>query len=186
MTTAEILKSGEDKMHKSIDKTKKDLANVRTGRANPLILDKITVDYYGTPTPLRNLSNVSVQDGQTLVIQPYDRSALINIEKAIQKSDLGLTPNNDGTAIRMTFPPLTEDRRKEIAKTVKKTGEEAKVAIRNIRRDITDAIKKAEKEDSLSEDEVKKAQDQAQKLTDKFIKDIDVLIAEKEKEVMTV
>jgi len=186
MPISEILNNGEDKMKKTISEIKKELQNVRTGRANPLILEKITVEYYGTPTPLRQISNVSVQDGQTLVIQPYDRTALSDIEKAIQKSDLGLNPNNDGSSIRITVPPLTEDRRKEIVKSVKKTGEEGKVAIRNIRRDIADAVKKAEKDDNLPEDEAKKAQDQIQKLTDRYTKEIDNIIADKEKEVLTV
>jgi len=186
MSVDEILKNGEDKMQKAIANTKKEFANIRTGRANPMVLDKIVVDYYGAQTPLRQLSNVSVQDGQTLVIQPYDRSVIHEVEKAIQKSDLGLTPNNDGTSIRITFPPLTEDRRKELVKTVKKLGEDGKVAIRNIRRDMTDSLKKLEKESSLSEDEVKKIHEKIQKLTDKYTKDIDSVVSEKEKEVLTI
>lgn len=177
---------GEDKMQKTIADTKKELANIRTGRANPSILDKLRVDYYGAATPLRQLANVSVQDGQTLVIQPFDRSIIGDIERTISKSDIGLTPNNDGTVIRITFPPLTEDRRKDLVKDVKKIGEEKKVAIRNIRRDITDKLKKLEKEENLSEDQVKNKQDEIQKLTDKYTKQIDGLIIEKEKEVLTV
>jgi ribosome recycling factor len=186
MTTEEIMQSGQDKMQKAISNTKREFANIRTGRANPIILDKISVDYYGTATPLRQLSNVSVQDGQTIVIQPYDKSILLSVEKAIFKSDIGITPNNDGTNIRITFPPLTEDRRKELVKTVKKTGEENKVAVRNIRRDMTDALKKIEKSGNLSEDDVKGLQEEIQKLTDKYTKEIDYLVIDKEKEVLTV
>lgn|SRR5574344_2182282 len=186
MTVDEMLSSGKDKMDKAVNSLKKDYASVRTGRANPMILDKVVVDYYGAPTPLRQMSQVSVQDGQTLVITPYDKSILKEIEKAMIKAELGITPNSDGIVIRLTFPPLTEDRRKEICKDVKKSAEEAKVAIRNIRRDMTDELKKLEKSDNLSEDAVKDNQDQIQKLTDKFIKIIDEVASEKEKEVMTV
>ena len=186
MTTDELMKTGQEKMQKAIANTKKEFANIRTGRANPTILDKISVEYYGTPTPLRQVSNVSVQDGQTIVIQPYDKTLLIELEKAIQKSDIGITPNNDGSNIRLTFPPLTEDRRKELVKQVKKLGEESKVAIRNIRRDMTDALKKLEKSENLSEDEVKGLQDDIQKLTDKYTREIDNIVTDKEKEVLTV
>jgi len=186
MPANEILKQGEDKMTKSIAEMRKDFVNIRTGRANPLILDKLSIDYYGTPTPLRQISNVTVQDGTTLVIQPYDKSALSGIEKAIQKSDLGVNPNNDGTSIRITFPSLTEERRKELVKHVKKIGEDSKVAIRNIRRDTTEAIKKIEKSENISEDEMKKHQEQVQKLTDKYIRDIDHLVGDKEKEVLSI
>ena len=173
-------------MEKAINALKKEYAGIRTGRANPLILDKVVVDYYGVPTPLRQISQVSVQDGQTLVISPYDKSILKEIEKAMIKAELGITPNSDGMVIRLTFPPLTEDRRKEISKEVKKIGEEAKVAVRNIRRDMTDDLKKAEKADNLPEDSVKDTQDEIQKLTDKYIKIVDENASEKEKEVMTV
>lgn len=186
MPTSDLLKQGEEKMQKTIAETKKEFINIRTGRANPMILDKISIDYYGTPTPLRQVSNVNVQDGQTLVIQAYDKSALSAIEKAILKSDLGVNPNNDGTNIRITFPQLTQDRRKELVKQVKKLGEDNKVAIRNIRRDITEHLKKVEKSENLPEDEVKKTQEQIQKLTDKYIREIDVLVSEKEKEVLAV
>lgn len=186
MPTNDLLKQGEEKMQKTIAETKKEFVNIRTGRANPMILDKLSIEYYGTPTPLRQVSNVSVQDGQTLVIQVFDKSALGAVEKAILKSDLGVTPNNDGTNIRITFPALTEERRKELVKQVKKLGEDSKVAIRNIRRDITDHLKKIEKSDNIPEDEVKKTQDQIQKLTDKYIKEIDTLVSEKEKEVLAV
>ena len=185
MPVNDILNSGEDKMKKTITETKKEFVNIRTGRANPMILDKINVDYYGSPTPLRQISNVSVQDGHTLVIQPFDKSALSGIEKAVLKSDLGVTPNSDGSNIRISFPPLTEERRKDIVKQVKKLGEDNKVAIRNIRRDMTDGLKKIEKPESIPEDEMKKAQEQIQKTTDRYIKEIDNLVIEKEREVLS-
>ncbi len=186
MSIDELLLNGEEKMEKAVNALKKEYAGIRTGRANPLILDKVVVDYYGVPTPLRQISQVSVQDGQTLVISPYDKSILKEIEKAMIKAELGITPNSDGMVIRLTFPPLTEDRRKEISKDVKKIGEEAKVAVRNIRRDMTDDLKKLEKSENLPEDTVKDTQDEIQKLTDKYIKIVDENAAEKEKEVMTV
>lgn len=186
MPASDLLKQGEEKMQKTIAETKREFINIRTGRANPMILDKLSIEYYGTPTPLRQVSNVSVQDGQTLVIQVFDKSALGAIEKAILKSDLGVTPNNDGTNIRITFPALTEERRKELVKQVKKLGEDNKVAIRNIRRDISEHLKKVEKSENIPEDEVKKTQDQIQKLTDKYIREIEMLVGEKEKEVLAV
>ena len=186
MTVEEMLSNGTDKMEKAINALKKEFAAIRTGRANPLILDKVVVDYYGVPTPLRQMSQVSVQDGQTLVITPYDKTIIKEIEKAMIKAELGITPNSDGIVIRLTFPPLTEDRRKEISKDVKKIGEEAKVAIRNIRRDMTDELKKIEKAENLPEDAVKDNQDKIQKMTDKYVKIVDEHAAEKEKEVMTV
>ena len=186
MSTEEMLLNGEEKMEKAINSLKKEYASVRTGRANPLILDKVVVDYYGAPTPLRQMSQVTVQDGQTLVITPYDKSIIKEIEKAMIKAELGITPNSDGMVIRLTFPPLTEERRKEICKDVKKTAEDTKVAVRNIRRDMTDELKKIEKADNLPEDAVKDNQEQIQKLTDKYVKIIDEVASEKEKEVMTV
>lgn len=186
MPTDELLLNGEEKMEKALSNLKKEFANVRTGRANPMILDKVQVEYYGMPTPIRQVANVTVQDGQTLVIAPFDRNSLLDIEKAIAKSDLGLTPNNDGSCVRITFPQPTEERRRELAKTVKKLGEEAKVAIRNIRRDMVDDLKKLEKSENLPEDMVKGVQDDIQKLTDKYTKIIDSQVDEKEKEVMTV
>lgn len=186
MTVDEMLSNGKEKMEKAVASLKKEFGSIRTGRANPLILDKVVVDYYGVPTPLRQMSQVNVQDGQTLVIAPYDKSILKEIEKAMIKAELGITPNSDGIVIRLAFPPLTEDRRKEICKDVKKTAEEAKVAVRNIRRDMTDDLKKLEKEDNLPEDAVKDTQEQIQKITDKYVKTIDELASEKEKEVMTV
>ena len=186
MAIDELLILGEEKMEKAVGALKKEFASIRTGRANTLILDKVIVEYYGVPTPLRQISQVSVQDGQTLVITPFDKSIIKEIEKAMIKAELGITPNSDGMVIRLTFPPLTEERRKEISKDVKKIAEEAKVAIRNIRRDMTDELKKLEKSENLPEDTVKDSQDEIQKLTDKYVKIIDSVAAEKEKEVLTV
>lgn len=186
MTVEEMLLNGEEKMEKAITSLKKEFASIRTGRANPLILDKVVVDYYGVPTQLRQMSQVTVQDGQTLVITPYDKSILKEIEKAMIKAELGITPNSDGIVIRLTFPALTGEKRKEICKDVKKEAEEAKVAVRNIRRDMTDDLKKLEKSENLPEDAVKDYQEQIQKFTDKYVKLIDEHAAEKEKEVMTV
>lgn len=182
----QLFKTGEEKMEKAISQLKREFATVRTGRANPSILDKVQVDYYGTPTPLRQMSQVTVQDGTTLVITPYDKSILKDIEKAIIKAEIGIAPNSDGVCLRLQFPPLTEEKRKDIAKDVKKMGEDAKVAVRNVRRDMADALKKAEKADNLPEDVVKDNQDKIQKVTDKYTKIIDSLVADKDKEVMTV
>ena len=186
MSIEEMMLNGEEKMEKAVNSLKKEYASIRTGRANPLILDKVVVDYYGVPTPLRQMSQVNVQDGQTLVITPYDKTIIKEIEKAMIKAELGITPNSDGIVIRLTFPPLTEERRKEISKDVKKVSEDSKVAVRNIRRDMADELKKIEKEENLPEDAVKDNQDKIQKLTDKYVKIIDEVAAEKEKEVMTV
>ncbi len=186
MSTDEMMNNGKTKMEKALNQLKKDFATLRSGRANPMILDKVQVDYYGVPTPLRQMSQVTVQDGTTLVIAPFDKTILKDIEKAVIKADLGITPNSDGTVLRLPFPPLTEDKRKEIAKEVKKFGEEAKVAVRNIRREMTDELKKLEKSENMSEDSVKDSQDSIQKMTDKFIKNVDEACAEKEKEVLTV
>ncbi len=182
----ELFLFGEEKMEKAVAQLHREFGSIRSGRANPMILDKVLVDYYGAPTPLRQMSQVTVQDGTTLVISPYDKSTLKEIEKAIIKAEIGITPNSDGICIRLPFPPLTEDRRKEIAKDVKKIGEESKVAVRNIRRDMTDDLKKLEKSENLPEDTVKDNQDKIQKLTDKYTAIIDKAVAEKEKEVMTV
>ncbi len=186
MSTDEIKKSGEEKMEKCIAQLKKELVTIRTGRANPLVLEKVLIDYYGTPTKLRQLSQVTVQDGTTLVITPFDKTIIKEIEKALIKADLGITPSSDGVVVRLVFPPLTADRRKELSKEVKAMGETAKVAIRNVRRDLTDEIKKAEKAENLPEDAVRDAQDNIQKLTDKYIKIVDETVSEKEQEVMTV
>lgn len=182
----EIFLFGEEKMEKAIAQMKREFASVRTGRANPGVLDKVVVDYYGVPTQLRQMSQVSVSEGTTLVITPYDKSIMKEIEKAIIKAELGVAPNNDGTCIRLNFPPLTEERRRETAKDVKKYGEDAKIAVRNVRRDMVDDLKKVEKEENLPEDMVKDNQDKIQKLTDKYVGIIDSLVSEKEKEVLTV
>jgi len=186
MTIEEIKKLTNEKMDKCVNQLKKELATVRTGRANPLILDKVVVDYYGAPTGLRQLAQVSVVEGTTLVITPFDKTIIKEIEKAIIKAEIGITPNSDGLVVRLAFPPLTQDRRKELAKQVKAMGEDAKVAVRNVRRDSTDAVKKLEKSDNLPEDVIKDGQDQVQKITDKFIKIIDETVVAKEKEVMEI
>ncbi len=176
----------EDHMQKSVEATQRMFNSVRTGRASASLLDRIAVDYYGSETPLRSLANISTPDSSTIAIQPYDRSSLAQIEKAILMSDLGLTPNNDGSTVRLNIPPLTTDRRKELVKTVAKLAEEGKVAIRNIRRDAIDAVKKQGKNGDLSEDQVKDSQEQIQKLTDKYIAKIESHLAEKEKDILTV
>ena len=181
----EQLKAHEAKMQKTLDVLAKELAAVRAGRANPAVLDKITVEYYGAPTPLNQVAAISTPDPRTLAVQPWDGSVLKAIEKAIMTSDLGITPSNDGTVIRLVFPELTEERRKDLVKEVKKKGEEGKVAIRNIRRDGNDAFKKLAKTE-VSEDEIKGLEEELQKLTDKYVKDIDALIDSKSKEIMTV
>lgn len=186
MAVEDIYTSGKDKMERALAQLRKELSAVRTGRANPLILDKVLVDYYGTPTQLRQMAQVTVQDGTTLVIAPFDKSIVKEIEKALTKAELGIAPNSDGLVIRLAFPPLTEDRRKELVKEVKAHGETAKVAVRNVRRDMADDLKKIEKSDNLSEDAVKDAQDQIQKITDSNIKNVDDIVTQKEKEVLTV
>ena len=178
--------NAENKMNKAIAVLESDLASIRAGRANPAILDKITVEYYGAQTPLAQVGTISVPEARSLVIQPWDVSVLKEIEKAILASDLGLTPANDGKVIRLVFPELTEERRKELVKDVKKKGEEAKVAIRNIRRDANDAVKKEAKSNEISEDEQKQLEDKVQKLTDQYVKKIDEAIEAKSNEVMTV
>lgn len=173
-------------MQKAVEILRKDYQTLRAGRATPAILDKITVDYYGTPTPVNQVGNISVPEPRMIVIQPWERNMLGSIEKAILKSDLGLTPNNDGSVIRLLIPQLTQQRRTELVKVVHKKAEEARVVIRNLRRDANEAIKKEEKDKLISEDETKKAQDDMQKLTDKYIKEIDSVMAAKEKEIMEV
>ena len=185
MSVDEIKNSGKEKMEKCVAQLKKELATVRTGRANPLILDKVMVDYYGAPTPLRQMAQVSVAEGTTLVITPFDKTIIKEIEKAIVKAELGIAPNSDGIVVRLAFPPLTEDRRKQHSKDVKAMGENAKVAIRNVRRDMTDDVKKLEKSENMPEDAVKDAQAEVQKLTDKYIAIVDEVVVEKEKEVLT-
>ncbi len=174
----------KEKMSKTISVLKEDLNTVRAGRANAALLDQITVDYYGVMTPVKNLANIQVPDPRTLMIIPFDPKSLKNIEKAIQMSNLGINPTNDGKNIRLVIPPLTEERRKELTKVIKKMGEESKVAVRNCRRDANEQIKKAEKAGDLTEDDVKKDLDEIQKMTDKCMKDIDQIIANKDKEIM--
>ncbi|MBZ0187736.1 MAG: ribosome recycling factor [Candidatus Obscuribacterales bacterium] len=181
----EVLASGEDRMGKAVQNLHREFHTVRTGRANPALLDRVEVDYYGTPTPLKSLANVSTPDGRSLVIQPYDKAALKEIEQAIHKAQLGLTPNNDGSLVRINIPVLTEERRKELTKLVKKIGEEAKVAVRNVRRDCDQDLKKF-KDQGVSEDELKRKGDDLQKLTDKYIKEIDKSISDKESEIMEI
>ena len=181
----EKLKEYNDKMQKSFDFLKDDLASIRAGRANPHVLDKIKVDYYGTPTPIQQVGNVSVPEARIIQIAPWDKTLIKDIEKAIMMSDLGITPSNDGTVIRLVFPELTEERRKQLAKDIRKKGEDAKVAVRNVRRDGNDALKKL-KGTEVSEDEIEDLNDELQKITDKFIKDIDAAVEEKNKEIMTV
>ena len=182
----ERIKTFEEKMKKTIGNLDGELSAIRAGRANPNVLNKIVVDYYGTPTPIQQVANVSVPEARMIQIQPWEKSMVREIEKAIMTSDLGINPTNDGTTVRLLFPELTEERRKETAKEVKKYGEDAKIAIRNVRRDMVDSLKKIEKDENLPEDAVKDNQDKIQKLTDKYVKIIDEIAAEKEKEVMTV
>lgn len=182
----ENIKDIEGRMQKSVDNLKEEYVTIRAGRANPHILDRLRVDYYGTPTPIQQVANVSVPEARMIQIQPWEASLIKDIEKAILVSDLGLTPNNDGKTIRLVFPELTEDRRKELAKDIKKKGDNAKVAIRNIRRDANDAIKKDNKAGDISDDEAKNSEDEIQKITDKYIAMIDSAIDDKTKEILTV
>ena len=182
----DYLVSAEERMQKTLDNLNEEYVTIRAGRANPGVLNKILVDYYGTPTPIQQMANISIPEARILVIQPWDRSAMKNIEKALQASDIGINPNNDGTVIRLVFPELTEERRKELVKDVKKKGEAAKVALRNIRRDVVESIKKAEKAGEITEDDRNADEEQAQKLTDKFVEKVDKAIEEKTKEIMTV
>lgn len=182
----ETMKIYETKMGKTINVLSEELAAIRAGRANPGVLNKITVEYYGTPTPLPQVAAVSTPDPRTLQVQPWDASILRQIERAIQTSDLGLNPQNDGKVIRLSFPPLTEERRKELIKQSAKIGEEAKIAIRNIRRDAIDKFKDMKKKNEITEDAEKDAEEQMQKITDKFIKEIDGIVAKKSKELSEV
>ena len=176
----------EEKMEKSLNNLEEEYAGIRAGRANPHVLDKLRVDYYGTPTPIQNVANVSVPEARMIQIQPWEGSLVKEIEKAIMMSDLGITPTNDGKVIRLVFPDLTEERRKELAKDIKKKGEDTKVAIRNIRRDAIDYIKKTGKAEDISEDEIKNIEDDIQKLTDSYVANIDKAIEAKSKEILTV
>ena len=182
----QVIDQATERMSKAIDSFSRTLAAIRAGRANASLLDRISVEYYGAPTPLNQMAGISVPEARLLVIQPYDKTILGDIEKAILKSELGITPTNDGSVIRLTIPALTEERRKELVKVVKKEAEEAKVAVRNIRRDANDDFKKAEKAGEITEDDLRGYSDDVQKLTDDHIKEIDELAAEKEKEILSV
>ena len=182
----EKLKIYEEKMEKSYESLLNEYGTIRAGRANPHVLDRLRVDYYGTPTPLQQVANISVPEPRMILIQPWEKKLIKDIEKAILVSDLGINPNNDGSSIRLIFPELTEDRRKELAKDVKKKGEGAKVAVRNIRRDANDAIKKMEKAGEISEDELAEGEEKIQKMTDKMIVKIDKAVETKTQEIMTV
>lgn len=181
-----MLKQYEEKMEKSVENLSAEYAAIRAGRANPHILDKIKVDYYGMPTNIQGVANITVPEARTLLIQPWETKMIKEIEKAIVNSDLGLTPNNDGKSVILNFPELTEERRKELAKDIKKKGEAAKVAVRNIRRDANDALKKQNKAGEISEDEQKDYETKVQKMTDKYVSEIDEMIDTKTKEIMTV
>jgi ribosome recycling factor len=186
MSLADVKKNAQDRMNKSIDTLKADLAKVRTGRAHTGILDHIMVDYYGSPTPLTGVANVTLIDARTIGVQPWEKKMLNVIEKAIRDSDLGLNPSSFGEMIRVPTPALTEERRKEMVKLVKGEAEDAKIAVRNIRRDANEQLKKMVKDKTASEDDERRSQDEIQKLTDKFVADIDKMVVEKEKEIMTV
>ena len=183
---SEQTKVFEEKMKKSVSNLNSELLTIRAGRANPHVLDKVTVEYYGAEVPINQVASVSTPEARIIAISPFDSTILKEIEKAINMSDIGINPNNDGKVIRLIFPELTEERRKELTKDVKKKGEDSKVAIRNIRRDANDAIKKSSKENDMSEDDVKKIEGDIQKLTDKYIADIDKAVENKTKEIMTV
>ena len=186
MTIADVKKNTDQRMHKSIDTLKANLAKVRTGRAHVGMLDHIMVDYYGNPTQLTQVANVTLVDSRTIGVQPWEKKMVAVVEKAIREADLGLNPSTQGDLIRVPTPPLTEERRKEMVKLVKSEAEDAKIAVRNIRRDANEALKKLLKDKACSEDDERRAQDDIQKLTDKFVTDIDKLVVEKEKEVLTV
>ena len=181
-----MLNQYEEKMQKSVDALLAEYATIRAGRANPHILDKIRVDYYGSPTPLQQVANITVPEARTIMIQPWEASLIKDIEKAILISDLGVTPNNDGKSVIINFPELTEDRRKELVKDIKKKAEAAKVAVRNVRRDANDAVKKMNKANEMSDDELKDNEDKIQKLTDKYVERIEKAMDEKSQELLTV
>lgn len=182
----EQVKSAQEKMEKCLKSFDHELSTIRAGRANPSVLDKVMVDYYGTPTPVQQMAAVSVVEARNLVIQPWDASQLKAIEKAIQNSDIGITPTNDGKVLRLAFPQPTEERRKELVKQVRKYGEEAKVTVRNIRRDVLDKLKAQKKNNEITEDDMKDLEKDVQKLTDKFCDEVDASVSEKEKEIMSI
>lgn len=181
-----LLSDSEKNMQKTVEVVNKEFASLRAGRATPALLDKIMVPYYGTPTPVNQLANISIPEARLLVIQPWDKNVLPDIEKAILKSDLGITPASDGNVIRLAVPQLTKERRAELVKVIKKKAEDGRVAVRNLRRDANDGLKSQQKNGDISEDELRRLQDEVQKLTDKYIKEIDALFAAKEKEIITV
>jgi len=181
-----LIKEAEVNMKKSLEIVKKEFATLRAGRATPALLDKIMVNYYGTPTPVNQLANISVPEARLLVIQPWDKNSLPEIERTIMKSDLGITPASDGTVIRLAIPQLTQERRKDLLKVIKKKSEDGRVAVRNVRRDVNDQLKSIQKEGKISEDELKRSQEEVQKLTDRYIKEIDNLFNTKEQEIMQV
>ncbi|CAA7602552.1 Ribosome recycling factor [Acididesulfobacillus acetoxydans] len=182
----DVLKDSEERMRKGVEALRREYGSVRAGRANPALLDRVMVDYYGTPTPVKQLANLSVPESRVLAIQPWDKTTLPSIEKAILKSDLGLNPSSDGVVIRLIIPQLTAEKRSEIVKSLKKKAEESRVAVRNVRRDANDHMKKLEKDHKATEDELKRAQDDLQKMTDKFVKEIDHILDLKEKEILEV
>lgn len=181
-----VLKKAEERMNKRIDHLNTEFAAIRAGRANPAVLDKVVVDYYGAPTPVNQLAAVSVTEARTLMIQPWDASVLTPIERAIQMSDIGINPQNDGKSLRLIFPPLTEERRKDLVKDVKELAEEAKVGVRNVRRDTVDKFKVMKKDGEITEDDLKQAEKKTQDLTDKAVKEIDALADKKQKEIMSI
>ena len=182
----DVLKKNDERMQRRIDHLVDEFKGIRAGRANAAVLDKVTVDYYGVPTPINQLSSISVPEARTLVIQPYDASSLKSIEKAIQMSDVGINPQNDGKVLRLIFPPLTEDKRKEIAKDISRIAEDSKVQIRNVRRDTVEKLKKMKKNGKLTEDDLKDGEKKVQKSTDNFIKEIDSITDKKKKEIMEI
>lgn len=181
-----VINKAQEKMEKSINVLVSDYGTIRAGRANPGVLDKVTVDYYGTPTPINQLATVSVSEARVLVVQPWDKTLLVPIQKAIQASDIGINPQNDGSVLRLMFPQMTEEDRKKIVKDVKKMGEDTKVAVRSIRRDAMDKIKNMKKNNEITEDDVKTAEEKIQKVTDKMVKKVDETVAAKEKEVLSI
>ena len=184
--TADLLDDAERRMQKAVEALKQDVGSLRTGRANSALIERITVDYYGAPTPINQVATVSVPEARLLVIQPWDRKMLTDIEKAIQKSDLGINPNNDGQVIRLNIPPMNEERRRDLVKTLHKKLDEHKVAVRNIRRDVQDKLRDREKKKEVSEDELKRSVDRLQKLTDRFIDEMDKVGKKKEQEILEV
>ncbi len=183
---SEIMSETEERMQKAVEALGRDLKTLRAGRATPALLDKVMVDYYGAPTPLIQLANISAPEPRLLVVQPWDKTAVKDVERALLKSDLGLTPNNDGAIIRLSIPELTQERRRELVKLVKKKSEEGRVSVRNIRREANDMIKDLEKDKDISEDESRRALDEVQKLTDRFVKEVDGVLENKEKEIMEI